>query len=106
VFTVSNSTLSPETDALLARIIACAIAVHRALGPGFLEVIYATALAIELTAAGIPFERERSIVVTYRGIPITGQRVDFVVANEVILEIKAVTRMDLRVLRGTIRSGG
>ena len=37
---------------------------------------------------------ERSIVVTYRDIPITGQRVDFIVANEVILEIKAVTRMD------------
>jgi GxxExxY protein len=92
--TVSISTLPQATDDLLTRIIGCAIAVHRELGPGFLESIYAAALAIELTMAGVPFERERSIGVNYRGTVITGQRIDFVVADEVILEIKAVSRMD------------
>ena len=88
------SVLSLETDALITRIIGCAITVHRALGSGFLESIYSTALAFELESAGIPFERERAITVNYRGLAIGGQRVDFIVANTVILEIKAATRVD------------
>ena len=89
-----GSILPEETDALITRIIGCAITVHRALGPGFMEAIYSTALGLELKAAEIPFERERSISVNYRGHAIGGQRVDFIVANTVILEIKAVTRLD------------
>jgi GxxExxY protein len=50
------SVLSPEQDELIARIIGCAIRVHKELGPGFLERIYATALADELQAEGIPYE--------------------------------------------------
>jgi GxxExxY protein len=88
------SVLSPETDALITQIIGCAISVHRELGPGFLESIYATALAFELESASIPFERERAVTVNYRGLVIGGQRVDFIVASEVILEIKAATRVD------------
>jgi GxxExxY protein len=89
------SVLSPEHDGLITRIIGCAIRVHKELGPGFLERIYATALAFELHAEAIPFEREVSVVVNYRGVvPIEGQRMDFIVAGSVILEIKAVTRVD------------
>jgi GxxExxY protein len=89
------SVLTPEQDELITRVIGCAIRVHKELGPGFLERIYATALAFELEGNGIPFERERSVVVSYRDIlPITGQRIDFIVANSVILEIKAVSRID------------
>jgi GxxExxY protein len=89
------SVLTPEQDELITRVIGCAIRVHKELGPGFLERIYATALAFELEENGIPFERERSVVVNYRDIlPITGQRIDFIVANSVILEIKAVSRID------------
>lgn len=90
----STSGLTPELDELITRIIGCAITVHRILGPGFLETIYATALAVELTQEGIPFERERAVTVDYRGLLIHGQRVDFIVGNAVILEIKAVSRMD------------
>lgn len=92
--TTSKSVLPPETDALIARIIGCALMVHRELGPGFLESIYVAALAIELTDEGIPFERERPVVVRYRGRLIPGQRVDFIVSNTVILEIKAVAALD------------
>ena len=88
------SILPEETDALITRVIGCAITVHRALGPGFMESIYSTALGLELKAEGIPFERERSISVNYRGHAIGGQRVDFIVGNSVILEIKAVARLD------------
>jgi len=89
-----ESVLPPETDALIRQIIGCAIRVHSELGPGFLEAIYASALAIELEAAKISFEREKPILVLYRGQPIAGQRLDFVVANTVILEIKAASKID------------
>ena len=90
----SVSVLSPETDALITRIIGCALNVHRELGPGFLESIYCAALALELELAGIPFDRERSVAVSYRGRLLGGQRVDFIVADAVILEIKAVNKLD------------
>jgi GxxExxY protein len=89
------SVLSPELDELTGRIIGCAIRVHKELGPGFLERTSATALAFEFQAEGIPYEREVSVVVNYRDVlPIDGQHIDFVVAGSVILEIKAVTRLD------------
>ena len=89
------SVLTPEQDELITRVIGCAIRVHKELGPGFLERIYARALAFELEEEGIPFEREVSVVVNYRGVlPIDGQRIDFIVANSVILEIKAVARVE------------
>ena len=89
-----SSTLPEETESVVTRVIGCALTVHRVLGPGFLEGIYATALSIELSVNGIAFERERAIVVNYRGIAIPGQRVDFVVADSVIVEIKSVARLD------------
>ena len=89
-----TSVLPPETDELITRVIGCALTVHRTLGPGFLESIYSAALAYEFTSQGVPFERERSITVRYKDLVIPGQRVDFIVGGSVILEIKAVTRMD------------
>ena len=89
-----SSTLPDETEAVVSEIIGCALTVHRTLGPGFLESIYTTALAMELSVNGIAFERERSISVSYRGIAIPGQRVDFIVADSVIVEVKAVARLD------------
>jgi GxxExxY protein len=83
----SASVLPAETDALITRIIGCAITVHRELGPGFLESVYATALEFELAEAGLQFERERHVLVKYRDRLIGGQRVDFIVGNAVILEI-------------------
>jgi GxxExxY protein len=92
--TVPKKDLPSETEALITRIIGSAIRVHSELGPGFLEAIYSGALAIEFEAAGIAFEREKLVVVSYRGSPIAGHRLDFVVAGQVILEIKAVTRIE------------
>jgi GxxExxY protein len=89
-----SSTLPEETEVIVSEIIGCALTVHRALGPGFLESIYATALSMELSTKGIAFERERPIWVNYRGTPIPGQRVDFIVANSVIVEVKSVARLE------------
>jgi len=88
-----QSNLGPEIEDLIYRIIGCCIAVHRELGPGLVEAIYNRAVALELEAQGLPFEREKPFPVTYRGKRLYVHRVDLVVANEVILELKAVDRL-------------
>jgi GxxExxY protein len=86
--------LPPAVERLTHTVIGCALAVHRELGPGFLESIYRAAMAIELSANGVPFEVERPLVVNYRGHPIGGQRVDLLVGGEVVVELKAVSAID------------
>ncbi len=75
---------------LTAGIISAAIAVHKALGPGFLESIYEEALCIELNLKRIPFERQKSIFLTYQGHQIGEHRLDLLVAGRVVVELKAV----------------
>ena len=67
-----RSPLSPDADRMMTHTISAAIAVHRALGPGFLESIYRKAMCVELEARDISFEVERAIRVAYRGIQIPG----------------------------------
>jgi len=88
------SPLTEATEDLVHRTIGCAITVHRTLGPGLLESIYARALCIELGVVGIPFEREREYEVSYRGETLCHQRLDIVVADTIALEIKAVQHLD------------
>ena len=71
-----SSPLTPEAEDAMTETISCAIAVHRALGPGFLESIYKKAMRIELEARHIPYECERPVKVKYRDVQIQGQRVD------------------------------
>jgi GxxExxY protein len=87
------SPLSIEAERVIHRTIGCALAVHRALGPGFLESIYREALCLELDAANLLFERERSVHVTYRGIQIPGQRIDLIVEGLIVVELKAVVAL-------------
>ncbi|MFN3445464.1 MAG: GxxExxY protein, partial [Bacteroidia bacterium] len=68
----------PESE-LTAKIIGCAMEVHRVLGNGFQEVIYQRALAIELTNNGIVFSREHEMEINYKGEFIGLRRVDFFV---------------------------
>jgi GxxExxY protein len=89
-----SSQLSEKADLVMSQTIGSAIAVHRALGPGFLESIYRKAMCIELESRALAYEKERSICVNYRGVKIPGQRVDFIVEGLVIVEIKAVARLD------------
>jgi GxxExxY protein len=88
------SPLPPETERVMTETIGCAIAVHRALGPGFLESIYQRALCIELSSRRLAFESERPIDVAYRGIAIPGQRLDLLIEGQVIVELKCVERFD------------
>ena len=76
------------------RIIGCAMKVHNKLGFGFQEVIYQRALAIELDRANIKFEREKSIDIYYDEIMIGARRVDFLIDENILVELKAVAELD------------
>jgi GxxExxY protein len=79
-----------KTNELTELIIGAAIEVHRALGPGLLESAYQECLAREFSLRQIPFERERPLLLEYKGAKLEcGYRLDFVVANAVVLEVKA-----------------
>lgn len=81
-------------DQLTYRIIGCAMTVHRTLGPGFQEVIYQRALAMEMARAGIDFGREVEQPIYYRGVEIGSRRADFIVSNRVVVELKALTALE------------
>jgi GxxExxY protein len=79
---------------LTDRIIAAAIRVHKELGPGFLEIMYEEALAIEFAAAGLVFERQKLLPIFYREHLIGEHRLDLVVEGQVILELKAISALE------------
>ena len=79
---------------LTYKIIGCAMTVHRKMGPGFQEVIYQRCLAIELERAGLSFVREQEHPVYYDGIEVGTRRADFVVENQVVIEVKALTQLE------------
>jgi GxxExxY protein len=88
-----QSDLSEDLEDLIYRTIGCCIAVHRALGPGFLERIYLRALCLELAHEKIAFEAQKSYPVVYRGEVLSQQRLDLVVASQLVLEIKSVEQL-------------
>ena len=80
-----------EKDSLTEKVIGCAIEVHRALGPGLLESAYQRCLAHELELKGISFRTEHPVPVEYKGIQLDcGYRIDILVDNRLILELKSV----------------
>ena len=80
----------PSLNRITNAIIGCAIEVHRWLGPRYLEAYYEEAMAIEMTLRGIRFERQKPFEVLYKGHVIGTGRLDFLVEDEVIVELKAV----------------
>jgi GxxExxY protein len=80
-------------DLLTRKIIGAAIEVHRELGRGLLESIYEEALCHEFGLRGIKFQRQVEIDIIYKGKIIKGQRIDLIVEDEVIVEIKSLVRV-------------
>ena len=76
------------------RIIGCAIEEHRILRCGLFEAIYRSALAIEFDAAGICYAREMSVPAVYKGRLLGSYRLDFIVEDSVVVEVKSVERMN------------
>lgn len=79
---------------LTHKIIGCAMKVHSTLGNGFQEVIYQRALAIELEKQGLGFKREMEMTIFYEGIEIGTRRVDFFVEDFVMVELKALIKLE------------
>src|ERR1035437_3612544 len=81
-------------DELTYKINGCAMKVHNTLGNGFQEVIYQRCLAIELGNVGISFEREKEQTIFYNGEIVGTRRADFIVENQVIVELKALINLE------------
>lgn len=81
-------------DELTYKIIGCAMKVHSTLGNGFQEVIYQRCLAIELEKQNLGFEREKEMPIYYEEHHVGTRRADFIIENEVVVELKAVINME------------
>ena len=82
-----------ESGELTGAVIGAAIEVHRLLGAGFLESVYESALAVELRAREISFERQKSIPVTYKGNLVGENILDFLIEDKLVVELKAVSNL-------------
>jgi GxxExxY protein len=81
---------TPSTE----RVIGCAIRVHKQLGPGMFESVYQTCLALELTRAGLGFDEQVAVSISYEGTHLPGAfRADFIVERELIVEVKSIERV-------------
>lgn len=80
-------------DDLTNQIIGAAIEVHTILGAGLLESVYEAALCREFELRSIPYQRQIAVDISYKGSVIVGQRLDLLVFNEVIVELKAQAKM-------------
>jgi len=79
---------------ITGKIIGCAQEVHKRLGNGFQEVIYQRALEIEFEKEGLKFEREKEMDIFYEEKLIGNRRVDFVVDGDIMVELKAITKLE------------
>ena len=82
--------VSPELNRLTEAVIGAAIEVHRHLGPGYLESVYEEALGIELDLRGIPHQRQVPVSVDYKDRPVGEGRLDLLVGDRLVVELKAV----------------
>jgi GxxExxY protein len=87
--------IRPE-GVLSGKIIGCAIEVHKQLGPGLLESIYEECLCFELSQAGISFERQREVPISYKQNRLSSMlRLDLIVEDKVIIEVKSVKKLEM-----------
>jgi GxxExxY protein len=82
-----------QFEELSGQILAAAVDLHKGLGPGFVEPIYQKAMEVALTHRGITFERQKELHVFFEGVDVGVQRLDLVVADQIILELKAVMEL-------------
>ena len=91
---ISREAVPEELDKIGKTIVDCAFRVHSELGPGLLESIYESCLAHEMSKRGVAFRKQAALPITYDGITFeSGLRLDFLVAEAVVVEVKSVERM-------------
>ncbi len=79
---------------ITSKIIGCSMKVHTTLGNGFQEVIYQRCLAIEMEKQSLGFTRELEMSIYYEGREVGTRRVDFLIENKILVELKAITQLD------------
>ncbi|HEY4059311.1 MAG TPA: GxxExxY protein [Kofleriaceae bacterium] len=82
--------MSVETEEIARVVVDAAYFVHRQLGPGFVESIYESALAVELTHRGMAYQRQLEVPIHYRGILVGDHKLDLLVADRLVVEIKSL----------------
>ena len=98
-----------EHEALTGKIIKSAIEVHKKLGPGFLESIYENALIIELQKQNLQVEKQREVVVKYDDVEVGRHKLDLIVDDTIIVELKAVKNIEdihFAIVRSYLRALG
>jgi GxxExxY protein len=96
-------------EELTGRIIACAIEVHKALGPGFLESIYELALMIELKRVGLNVESQKFLPIFYREVLVGEHRLDLLVEDKIVVELKAISELEdihFAIVRSYLKAAG
>lgn len=88
-----ESPLPPAIEEIVTKVVDVGFTVHKVLGPGFKERIYERAFCLELDSRGLKFECEKPIEVKYKDWRILGQKVDLVVAEILLVELKAVPQL-------------
>jgi GxxExxY protein len=91
---LKNKPAVMDVNDLTHKIIGYAMQIHRTLGNGFQEVIYQRCLAIELKLEGLSFESEKEMDIFYRSEQVGTRRVDFFVEGKVMVELKAVEKLE------------
>ena len=86
--------LAMQLNDITFKIIGCAMKVHNTMGNGFQEVIYQRCLAIEMENAGLGFECEKGQTIYYNNIEVGNRRADFIVENNIVVELKALTDLE------------
>ena len=89
----NTKTSKYQFEGLSKRIIGAAIQVHKELGSGFLENIYEEAVKVELSRNGLDFDSQKEIRIEYFGVEVGIHRLDLLVENEIIVELKAVKEL-------------
>jgi GxxExxY protein len=96
-------------EELTGQIIACAIEVHKAFGPGFLESIYEASLVVELQRAGLRCEQQKQLPIYYREVLVGEHRLDLLVENLIVVELKAISALEdihFSVVRSYLKAAG
>ena len=88
-----NQKQKHQFEPLSKKAIGAAVKVHKALGPGFLENIYEEALKVELSEQKIQFECQKEVKITYNNVEVGTHRLDLVVEDQIILELKAAKEL-------------
>jgi GxxExxY protein len=93
-FKQENRKTGNPVEELTERVIGAAIRVHKELGPGFLESVYEEALAVEFAESDIRYERQKPLAILYREHHVGEHRLDFLVENALIVELKAIAALE------------